>query len=92
MFGIVDPFRSFYQLSKPVLSALVVGSGTAGFLMAGSPIHFSALASVTVGTFLTAFSANTLNQCYEVRGDTGELALRVFVRACVRACVRASDD
>ena len=69
VFGVVDPFSSFYQLSKPVLSGLVVASGTAGFLMAGSPIHFGALASVTVGTFLTAFSANTFNQCYEVKTD-----------------------
>ena len=68
VFGIVDPVSSFYQLSKPVLSALVVSSGTAGFLMAGSPIHFTSLAALTVGTFLTAFSANTFNQCYEVRG------------------------
>jgi protoheme IX farnesyltransferase len=68
-FGIVDPFGCAYQLSKPVLSALVVGSGTAGFLMAGSPIHLGALAAVTCGTFLTAFSANTFNQCYEVKTD-----------------------
>ena len=62
-------FTSAYQLSKPILSALVVGSGTAGFLMAGSPVHFTSFAALTVGTFLTAFSANTLNQCYEVKTD-----------------------
>ena len=62
-----EPWRSFYQLSKPVLSTLVVGSGVAGFMMAGPVTNVTALAAVTAGTYLTAFSANTFNQCYEVR-------------------------
>ena len=55
----------YMEISKARLSALVVGTTSAGFLFAGGPVHWSALAAVTVGTTLAAASANTFNQTIE---------------------------
>ncbi|KAE9004524.1 hypothetical protein PR003_g17435 [Phytophthora rubi] len=59
----------YSQLSKARLSALVVMTTGAGFLMAGGPISWSTFAAATVGTSLAAASANTFNQCWEVELD-----------------------
>ena len=50
------------ELSKARLSALVVASTSAGYFMAETPISWTSLAAVTVGTTLAACSANTWNQ------------------------------
>ncbi|KAL4110803.1 hypothetical protein PRIC1_002490 [Phytophthora ramorum] len=59
----------YSQLSKARLSALVVMTTGAGFLMAGGPISWGTFAAATVGTSLAAASANTFNQCWEVELD-----------------------
>lgn len=66
------------ELSKAKLSAMVVVSTSAGFLMAGSPVDVGALVAVSGGTTLAAFSAATWNQLYEVRSD------RAMSRTCKR--------
>jgi len=53
------------ELSKVRLSSLVVATTSAGFLFAGGPVQWPALAAVTVGTSLAAASANTFNQVIE---------------------------
>ncbi|KAK1930630.1 Protoheme IX farnesyltransferase [Phytophthora citrophthora] len=64
-----DRLEIYSQLSKSRLSALVVMTTGAGFLMAGGPISWSTFAAATVGTSLAAASANTFNQCWEVELD-----------------------
>jgi heme o synthase len=59
----------YMEVSKARLSALVVATTSAGFLFAGGPVHWSALAAVTVGTTLAAASANTFNQTIEREYD-----------------------
>lgn len=59
----------YSQLSKARLSSLVVMSAGAGFLLAGTPVAVDTLAALCVGTYLTAFSANTFNQLYERHTD-----------------------
>jgi|GEM_PF-185733 len=67
-FGFV-PLSVYAQLSKARLSALVVLSSSAGFLLAGGPIAVDTLAAVTIGTTLQACAANTFNQVYEIKTD-----------------------
>ncbi|KAL7686590.1 putative UbiA prenyltransferase family [Plasmopara halstedii] len=64
-----DRLMIYSQLSKARLSALVVMTTGAGFLMAGGPISWSTFAAATLGTSLAAASANTFNQCWEVDLD-----------------------
>ncbi|RLN48788.1 hypothetical protein BBJ28_00008797 [Nothophytophthora sp. Chile5] len=64
-----DRMEIYSQLSKARLSALVVMTTGAGFLMAGGPISWGTFAAATVGTSLAAASANTFNQCWEVELD-----------------------
>jgi heme o synthase len=64
-----DYVKCYKELSKPVLSGLVVLSTSAGFLMSGSPAAFVPLLAVSVGTTLQAFSANSYNQIWEVKND-----------------------
>ncbi|KAG2763950.1 hypothetical protein JG687_00001799 [Phytophthora cactorum] len=64
-----ERFAIYSQLGKARLSALVVMTTGAGFLMAGGPISWSTFAAATVGTSLAAVSANTFNQCWEVELD-----------------------
>jgi protoheme IX farnesyltransferase len=59
----------YKELSKPTLSSLVVGSTSAGYLLAGGPVSASALAAACVGTSLQAWSANTFNQVWETKND-----------------------
>lgn len=59
----------YSQLSKARLSALVVMTTGAGFLMAGGPISWGTFAAATVGTSLAAASANTFNQAWEIDLD-----------------------
>ena len=62
--------KIYSQLSKARLSSLVVMTTSAGFLMAGTPIGWSGLAAVSIGTTLAACSANTFNQVYEIKTDS----------------------
>uniref|UniRef100_M4BN81 Protoheme IX farnesyltransferase, mitochondrial n=1 Tax=Hyaloperonospora arabidopsidis (strain Emoy2) TaxID=559515 RepID=M4BN81_HYAAE len=64
-----DRLTIYSQLGKARLSALVVMTTGAGFLMAGGPISWCTFAAATVGTSLAAASANTFNQCWEVELD-----------------------
>ncbi|CAI5730386.1 unnamed protein product [Hyaloperonospora brassicae] len=64
-----DRLTIYSQLGKARLSALVVMTTGAGFLMAGGPISWCTFAAATVGTSLAAVSANTFNQCWEVELD-----------------------
>lgn len=68
----------YAQLSKARLSALVVVTTGAGFLMAGGPISWGSFAAATVGTSLAAASANSFNQAWEVELD------RKMTRTCRR--------
>eukprot|EP00474_Spongospora_subterranea_P010128 CRZ10586.1 hypothetical protein [Spongospora subterranea] len=61
--------RVISRLSKFQLSGLVTSTAGLGFLAGGSPIEAIPLASVMVGTFLTACSASTFNQIIEVKSD-----------------------
>lgn len=70
--------RIYDELSKSKLSALVVMTTGAGFLMAGGPISWSALSAACIGTSLAASSANTFNQVWETKND--KLMKRTFKR------------
>ena len=65
-----DTIGLYAELSKTRLSALVVMTSSAGYLMADwaavQPLSFAA---VSAGTALAACSANTFNQVWEVRYD-----------------------
>lgn len=62
--------RNWKQLSKFRLSLLVASTASAGYVL-GSDAHvdWGGLALTSLGTFLTAAAANTLNQMYEVSSD-----------------------
>ena len=61
--------KIYAELSKARLSALVVATTTTGFLMAGTPVDWTACAAVSAGTTLAACSAATWNQIFETRTD-----------------------
>eukprot|EP00736_Rhodelphis_marinus_P007897 Rmarinus@m.26014 len=67
----VELGKAYLQLSKYRLSSFVVITSMAGYAIAPSDDDWSwgALAGVSVGTGLTAASANTLNQVIEVDRD-----------------------
>lgn len=73
-----DRIQCYHELSKTKLSALVVMTTASGFLVAGGPINWMALTSVTLGTSLAAASANTFNQVWEIKPD--KLMQRTFQR------------
>ena len=59
------------QLSKARLSALVVCTSAAGFVVgSGEEVDYRKMAWTSAGTFACAAAANTLNQVYEVRNDS----------------------
>jgi heme o synthase len=62
--------RDYKQLSKARLSALVVATAAAGYA-AGSEerIDWKGMGWTSLGTMLTASSANALNQAYEIAND-----------------------
>jgi heme O synthase-like polyprenyltransferase len=55
----------YSELSKARLSALVVASTSAGFMMAGPPFDWMTMMATCVGTGFCAASANTFNQVIE---------------------------
>jgi len=63
------PLRMYAELCKARLSSLVVFTSGAGYLMAGAPLSWPALAATVIGTSLAAGAAGTFNQVWEVRTD-----------------------
>jgi len=67
--------RDYLALGKYRLSAMVALTATAGCGLRSDESPFTSTAAAatvgwtTAGTFLTALSANTLNQMYEIRSD-----------------------
>jgi len=61
--------NAYLSLSKFRLSALIVVTTMAGYVLAPMPFHFSTFVATTVGTSLACASANTFNQIYEVAFD-----------------------
>lgn len=59
----------YSELSKSKLSALVVATTAAGYLMSSAPIEPLALAAALGGTFLCSASANSFNQVIEIERD-----------------------
>ena len=57
------------ELGKPRLSLLVTVTATAGFLLAGPPVAIETLLAACIGTNITAWAANTFNQCWEIHLD-----------------------
>lgn len=76
--AIATQLRIYDELSKSKLSALVVMTTGAGFLMAGGPVSWTSLTAACVGTSLAASSANTFNQVWERNHD--KLMNRTFRR------------
>ncbi len=60
---------AYLELCKARLSALVVVTSGAGFLLAGHPVDWFAFAGAVTGTSLAAASANTFNQVWERAPD-----------------------
>ena len=61
--------QAYGELCKARLSALVVVTSGAGFLLAGTPVDWAAFAAAVSGTALAAASANTFNQVSEAPLD-----------------------
>ena len=61
--------QAYGELCKARLSALVVVTSGAGFLLAGTPVDWAAFAAAVSGTALAAASANTFNQVAEAPLD-----------------------
>jgi len=61
--------RTWARLVKLQLSAMVVFTSGAGFLVAGAPYAVDSFVAVTAGTSLAAASASAFNQLYERRTD-----------------------
>ena len=57
------------ELGKPRLSLLVTVTAGAGFMLAGPPVTISTLFAAVLGTNITAWAANTFNQCWEIHLD-----------------------
>jgi len=70
--------RDYLDLSKARLSGMVLITTLVGYLLAASPLDAVVLAATLLGTTLTAFGANALNQ-YRER-DTDALMHRTRVR------------
>ena len=65
-----DQMKIYGELSKVRLSALVVMTSSAGYLMADwGAVTMGPLVAVSAGTALAACSANTFNQVWEVSHD-----------------------
>ncbi|KAM3406296.1 hypothetical protein ACQJBY_000399 [Aegilops geniculata] len=62
--------RCYWELSKARLSALVVATSGAGYVLgSGSIIDIAGLCYTCTGTMMVAASANTLNQVFEIKND-----------------------
>ncbi|XP_062212398.1 protoheme IX farnesyltransferase, mitochondrial-like isoform X3 [Phragmites australis] len=62
--------RCYWELSKARLSALVVATSGAGYVLgSGNIVDIAGLCCTCTGTMMVAASANTLNQVFEVKND-----------------------
>jgi heme o synthase len=61
--------KTYMELSKFRLSALVVFTTSAGYLAAGGPIEAVPFSAACIGTMLAACSASSFNQIIEVERD-----------------------
>ncbi|KAM0842614.1 hypothetical protein ACQ4PT_044857 [Festuca glaucescens] len=62
--------RCYWELSKARLSALVVATSGAGYVLgSGSIVDIAGLCYTCTGTMMVAASANTLNQVFEIKND-----------------------
>ncbi|XBI07353.1 hypothetical protein VPH35_135272 [Triticum aestivum] len=60
----------YWELSKARLSALVVATSGAGYVLgSGSIVGIAGLCYTCTGTMMVAASANTLNQVFEIKND-----------------------
>ncbi|KAG2589429.1 protoheme IX farnesyltransferase, mitochondrial-like [Panicum virgatum] len=63
--------RCYWELSKARLSALVVATSGAGYVLgSGNVVDVAGLCCTCAGTMMVAASANTLNQVFEIKNDT----------------------
>ncbi len=68
--GLLSTIDAYLELSKARLSALVVLTTAAGFVLASPrPIDWTLFAWTLIGTALAALGVNALNQWYEVPRD-----------------------
>ncbi|CAM0906580.1 unnamed protein product [Alopecurus aequalis] len=62
--------RCYWELSKARLSALVVATSGAGYVLgSGNIVDIAGLCYTCTGTMMVAASANTLNQVFEIKND-----------------------
>uniref|UniRef100_A0A0D3EPP4 Heme O synthase n=1 Tax=Oryza barthii TaxID=65489 RepID=A0A0D3EPP4_9ORYZ len=62
--------RCYFELSKARLSALVVATSGAGYVLgSGNMVDMAGLCCTCAGTMMVAASANTLNQVFEIKND-----------------------
>ncbi|GJN18724.1 hypothetical protein PR202_gb05917 [Eleusine coracana subsp. coracana] len=62
--------RCYWELSKARLSALVVATSGAGYVLgSGNIVDIAGLCFTCTGTMMVAASANTLNQVFEIKND-----------------------
>ncbi|TVU33926.1 hypothetical protein EJB05_15742, partial [Eragrostis curvula] len=62
--------RCYFELSKARLSALVVATSGAGYVLgSGNIVDIAGLCFTCTGTMMVAASANTLNQVFEIKND-----------------------
>ncbi|KXG40087.1 protoheme IX farnesyltransferase, mitochondrial [Sorghum bicolor] len=60
----------YWELSKARLSALVVATSGAGYVLgSGNIVDIAGLCCTCAGTMMVAASANTLNQVFEIKND-----------------------
>nr|CAB3473211.1 unnamed protein product [Digitaria exilis] len=63
--------RCYWELSKARLSALVVATSGAGYVLgSGNIVDMAGLCCTCAGTMMVAASANTLNQVFEIKNDS----------------------
>ena len=68
--SILGLLRVYHDLSKFKLSAFVVSTSTAGYVLgSGETVDWGGACWTSLGTFLCSASANTFNQVFEVRND-----------------------
>ena len=68
--SILGLLRVYHDLSKFKLSAFVVSTSTAGYVLgSGETVDWAQAGWTSLGTFLCSASANTFNQVFEVKND-----------------------
>jgi heme o synthase len=69
--SIANALRVYHDLSKFKLSAFVVSTAAAGYVLgSGERVDWEGLGWTSLGTMLCSASANTFNQVFEVKNDS----------------------